>query len=179
MQDDIHYKIIVLSNDSLYMIRQLSRWLAIALLLSCPPLKAVEHTQLKAFPDARQGMQRFVIELAHKKRDEEQEFRVQLIVGKNIKTDGVNLVRLGTSIEALPLKGWGYTYYEANAESAILSTMMAAPEGAPEVEQFVTTAPLMIPYNSRLPIVVYVPEGYEVRYRLWAASGTYIAAGKN
>jgi ecotin len=24
-------------------------------------------------------------------------------------------------------------------------------------------------YNSRLPLVVYVPEGLEVRYRLWKA----------
>ncbi|MBW2490657.1 MAG: proteinase inhibitor I4 serpin, partial [Deltaproteobacteria bacterium] len=24
-------------------------------------------------------------------------------------------------------------------------------------------------YNSRLPVVVYVPEGVEVRYRIWRA----------
>ncbi len=161
------------------MIRQFSRWLAFGLLLSGLSLYAAENAQLKAFPDAQQGMQRYVIELAHKERNEEQDFRVQLIVGKKMKTDGVNLVRLGTSIEALPLKGWGYTYYEAKPESATLSTMMAAPEGAPEVMQFVTTAPLFIRYNSRLPIVVYAPEGYEVRHRIWAASGAYKTAKIN
>jgi ecotin len=159
------------------MIRHLSRGLALVLMLSSLSLNAAEHTQLKAFPDAQQGMQRYVIELTHKERDGEQDFRVQLIVGKNMETDGINLIRLGTSIEALPLKGWGYTYYEAKPESATLSTMMAAPEGAPQVMQFVIAAPLMIRYNSRLPIVVYVPVGYEVRYRVWAASGPYTAAG--
>ncbi len=121
------------------MIRHFSRWLALGLLLSSFSLFATEQTQLKAFPDAHPGMQRFVIDLAHKERDEEQDFRVQLIVGKNMKTDGVNLVRLGTSIEALPLKGWGYTYYEAKAESATLSTMMAAPES------FATTLSIPVP----------------------------------
>ena len=161
------------------MIRQLSRWLMFGLLLSSLPLSAAEKNQLKAFPDAQQGMQRYVIELTHKERVEEQDFRVQLIVGKNMQTDGVNLVRLGTSIEALPLKGWGYTYYEVKAEAATLSTMMAAPEGAPQVMQFVTTEPLMIRYNSRLPIVIYAPEGYEVRHRIWTASGAYKTAEIN
>ena len=29
--------------------------------------------------------------------------------------------------------------------------------------------PFLIRYNSRLPVVVYVPEGVEVRYRFWTA----------
>jgi ecotin len=29
--------------------------------------------------------------------------------------------------------------------------------------------PYMVRYNSRLPIVVYVPTGTEVRYRVWTA----------
>jgi ecotin len=29
--------------------------------------------------------------------------------------------------------------------------------------------PYLIRYNSRLPIVVYVPEGVEVHYRVWQA----------
>jgi ecotin len=49
---------------------------------------------------------------------------------------------------------------------------MAPPEGAPKVKAFVTAAPLHVRYNSRLPIVVYVPSGYEVRYRIWSASET-------
>ena len=50
--------------------------------------------------------------------------------------------------------------------------MIAPPEGASSVKKFVTAPSLLVPYNSRLPIVVYVPEGYEVRYRIWNASAT-------
>ena len=138
-----------------------------------------EHPELKAFPAAQEGMERFVIVLLHKERGEENSFQVELIVGKEILTDGVNLVRLANTIEARPLEGWGYTYYEVTGSSETLSTMMAPPEGAPQVKTFVTAAPLHIAYNSRLPIVVYVPTGYEVRYRIWGfprKAGHFIAS---
>jgi ecotin len=137
-----------------------------------------EHPQLKAFPAAQEGMERFVIVLPHKERGEEDAFQVELIVGKEILTDGVNLVRLANTIEARPLEGWGYTYYEVTGASETLSTRMAPPEGTPQVKTFVTASPLHISYNSRLPIVVYAPTGYEVRYRIWEASETTWKAEK-
>ena len=129
-----------------------------------------EHPQLKVFPAAKEGMERFVILLPHKERGEEDAFKVELIVGKEMLVDGVNLVRLANTIETRPLEGWGYTYYEVTGSSEALSTMMAPPEGTPKVQKFVTASPLHIAYNSRLPIVVYAPKGYEVRYRIWKAS---------
>jgi len=129
-----------------------------------------EHPELKAFPAPKEGMERFAIVLPHKERGEEDSFRVEIIVGKAMLTDGVNLVRLGNTIEPRPLTGWGYTYYEVTGSSETLSTKMAPPEGAPMVKKFVTASPLHVPYNSRLPIVVYVPKGYDVRYRIWKAS---------
>lgn len=161
------------------MIRQLIHGLTIGLLFSSPFIIAAEHTQLKAFPEAEQGILRFVIELPNKERDEEQDYKVELLAGREMQTDGVNQIRLGSSIEAQPLKGWGYTYYEVKEVPAAISTMMAAPEGAPKVTQFVTTSPILIRYNSRLPIVVYVPEGYDVRYRIWAAPGDFRAVNQN
>lgn len=129
-----------------------------------------EHPELKAFPPAKEGMERFVIVLPHKERGEENSFKVEIIVGKEMLTDGVNLVRLANTIEARPLKGWGYTYYEVTGSSKTMSTLMAPPEGAVMVKKFITASPLQVPYNSRLPIVVFVPKGYEVRYRIWEAS---------
>jgi ecotin len=29
--------------------------------------------------------------------------------------------------------------------------------------------PLLINYNSKLPVVVYVPEGMDLKYRIWKA----------
>jgi ecotin len=42
---------------------------------------------------------------------------------------------------------------------------------APKVERFITLGgePRLLRYNSRLPLVVYVPDGVEVRYRFWRA----------
>lgn len=143
--------------------------LTMSLALLNLPVFAVEHSELKAFPPPQAGMERFVIVLPHKERGEEDAFGVELIVGKRLLTDGVNRVRLGNTIESRPLQGWGFTYYEVTGPSMTMSTLMAPPPGAPQVESFVTAAPLRIPYNSRLPIVVYVPQGYEVRYRVWQA----------
>jgi ecotin len=50
-------------------------------------------------------------------------------------------------------------------------TLMAVDPKAPKVSRFITLGgePFLVRYNSRLPIVVYVPKGVEVRYRLWKA----------
>jgi ecotin len=133
---------------------------------------AAVHPELKPFPAAEKGMARFVVVLAEKTRAEEVDFKVELIPGKTMLTDGVNQVRHGSTIEARPLKGWGYTFYEVTGQDTTMSTMMAAPEGSEKIEQFVSGTPLLIRYNSRLPIVVYAPEGYELRYRIWTAGGT-------
>lgn len=142
------------------------------------PAFGVEHPELKAFPPAKESMERFVIVLPHKERGEEDDFQVEIIVGKEMLTDGVNRVRLGNPIEPRVLSGWGYTYYEVAGSSVTVSTMMAPPPGAPMVATFVTAAPLLVRYNSRLPIVVYAPTGYEVRYRIWQAPGTTEKAEK-
>jgi ecotin len=136
-----------------------------------------DHTQLQAFPLADKGAERFVIVLPHKERGEEDAFNVEILVGKEMLTDGVNLIRLANTIERRTLDGWGYTYYEIVGSSDTITTMMAPPEGAPLVKTFVTAPPLLVRYSSRLPIVVYMPDGYEVRYRIWRADATYKKAG--
>jgi ecotin len=131
--------------------------------------RASEHPELKAFPAAGEGMVRFVIALPHKERGEEDDFKVELIAGREMMTDGVNRVRLGSTIEPRDLQGWGYTYYEVTGSGETISTLMAPPEGAPQVRSFVSGTPLLIRYNSRLPVVVYAPQGYQIRYRIWTA----------
>lgn len=148
----------------------LAQFLIIGIVVFGVPAFGAEHQELKAFPVAKEGMERFVIVLSQKERGKEDSFKVEIIVGKEMFADGVNLVRLGNTIEPRSLNGWGYTYYEVTGSSEILSTMMASPEGVPMVKKFVTASPLQVPYNSRLPIVVYVPTGHEVQYRIWKAS---------
>lgn len=144
--------------------------------LSSTVTSSAEPENLKAFPAAGDGMVRYVIALPHKERNEETDFRVELVVGKVLKTDGVNQYRLGATIEAKPLEGWGFTYYEVSKIGPPASTRMAAPPGTAPVEKFVSGQPLLIGYNSRIPIVVYVPEGAEVRFRIWSAEGEPVPA---
>jgi len=68
------------------------------------------------------------------------------------------------------LKGWGFKYLEISNIQNGPSTMMACQN--PKTEKFVTLYmrdEALRRYNSRSPIVVYVPEGYGVRYRIWSA----------
>lgn len=90
-------------------------------------------------------------------------------MGKYLETDGVNRVRLSGSVEEKTLQGWGYHYYVATSDGAAASTRMAPLGDSPPSLQFVGMQPLLVRYNSRLPCVVYVPEGFAVRYRLWKA----------
>lgn len=152
--------------------------LVVGLLTMGGTASCASHAELKAFPPAMEGMERFVIVLPEKARGEDEGFMVELIAGKMMMTDGVNIMRLGSVIEPRPLKGWGYTYYEVTGSSQAMSTLMAPPEDAPMVEAFVSGKPLKVRYNSRLPIVVYAPKGFEIRYRIWKASGTTETAEK-
>lgn len=131
-----------------------------------------DDKNLKAFPPAEDGMVRYVIQLPHKERGEEDAFRVEIIVGKEMTTDGVNLYRLGGKIDAKPLQGWGFTYYEVAKFGPAATTRKGVPPGTPQVKKFVSIPSTTIAYNSRIPLVVYVPEGGEVRYRIWKASET-------
>ena len=151
---------------------RLTRFLIIGLALFSVRAFGVEHPELKAFPPAKEGMERLVIVLPHKERGGEDGFKVELIPGKTMLTDGVNLMRIGTTIVPHPLKGWGYTYYEVTGSDVAMSTMMAAPEGEQKVDRFVQGSSLHIRYNSSLPIVIYVPKGYGIQYRIWNAGVT-------
>ena len=121
----------------------------------------------KAYPAAAAGMKRIVIHLDA--QADEYAWKIELSVGKVMETDGVNHIGGGAKIAEKTVDGWGYTYFEAT-QAAMMSTLIGVPPGTPKVTRFVTMAGTgPVRYNSRLPLVVYVPEGLEVRYRLWKA----------
>ncbi len=122
----------------------------------------------KAYPAPKAGFKRVVIHLEAK--PDEGDWRVELMVGKVMETDGVNRVGLMGRLEEKTVEGWGYTYLEAPVSEGAFSTKIGVPSDKPTVQAFVTF-PAYGPfrYNSRLPIVIYLPEGYEARHRLWKA----------
>ena len=125
---------------------------------------------MKAFPPAEKGMVRYVLQLP--KLDDESAFRVELIVGKTVLVDEVNRYFFGGKIEVETIKGWGFLRYIVSKLGPMAGTRIAVHPDTPKVDRFITLGgePYLIRYNSRLPVVVYVPEGVEVRYRIWNAS---------
>ncbi len=124
---------------------------------------------MKAFPPAENGMTRHVLNLPAKENEES--LKVELIVGKTVKTDGVNRHFLAGKIEEETIQGWGFPRYMVRNVGPMAGTLMGVPPGTPMVDTFVQIGgnPYLVRYNSRLPLVVYVPEGCEVRYRIWRA----------
>lgn len=120
------------------------------------------------YPEAKKGMTRQVIWLPQQKNEDN--YKVELLIGEERETD-CNRQSMSATLETKTLEGWGYDYLVVNTLSGPVSTMMACPDNSRE-KTFVTAnlgENAMQRYNSRLPLVVYVPQGAEVRYRLWKA----------
>lgn len=124
-----------------------------------------------AYPAAAAGKTRHVILLPHKERGAEDDFKVEIVAGRTIDTDGVNTYRFGGEFRERDIPGWGFSYFEVDALGAPLSTRIAAAAGTPTVKAFAPGPRMLVRYNSRLPLVVYAPEGTEIRWRLWRAEG--------
>jgi ecotin len=144
---------------------------AAALLLGLPATAQAGGApdNLSAFPEAEPGMVRYLLYLPA--RRDESVYKVELIVGKIVETDPVNRYFLGGEIRTESIPGWGYTRYLVDEVGPMAGTLMAVDPNAARVERFITLGgpPYLIRYNSRLPIVIYVPEGVEARYRIWSA----------
>ncbi|RQO33999.1 proteinase inhibitor I4 serpin [Herminiimonas sp. KBW02] len=138
-----------------------------ALMLALPLAHAADN--MKAFPVAEKGMTRHVLQLPA--QSDESAYKVELIVGKEVATDERNRYFFGGVIEEKNIEGWGYTRYVVPKLGPMAGTMMAIDPNAPKVTRFISLSggPYLIRYNSRLPVVVYVPQGVEVRYKIWRA----------
>ena len=137
------------------------------LLSSMLTMRAADNMQ--AFPPAEEGMERYVLHLP--KEADEAALKVELVVGKSVLVDEVNQYFFGGEIEALPIPGWGFTRYRVSKLGPMGGTLMAPDRNAPKVKRFITLRgePYLIRYNSKLPVVIYIPKDAEVRYRIWKA----------
>lgn len=146
-------------------------------LLLASPARAQGDSQaddLKAFPAAGDGQVRKVIRLAA--QEDEGRFQVELIVGQTVETDEVNRYFFGGTIVESTIQGWGYPRFDVEQLGPLAGTLIAVDPDAPKVERFITLRgePYLIRYNSRLPIVVYLPKDAELRYRVWTAGPTQV-----
>lgn len=121
------------------------------------------------YPKAKTGMTRQIIALTP--RAHEENFRIELLIGKNIEVD-CNSATMSATLHRETLSGWGFDYWVVNSLSEPASTLMACPnqETHPQFIRAALGDKAFLRYNSRLPIVVYVPQGVEVKYRIWSVS---------
>jgi ecotin len=147
---------------------------SIALLTVASISIAFAADDMKAFPPAQEGMTRNVIRLPQQK--DESVFKVEVIIGKTVRTDGVNRYFFGGILEKETIPGWGFDRYILRKLGPMAGTLMAVDPNAPQVKRFISLgSETIVGYNSHLPVVVYVPAGVEVRYRLWRAGPTLLA----
>jgi len=150
---------------------------------------SADSIYLKHFPEKQPEQERMVIHLP--KRDNEKNLKVELIFGVIVRTDLNNLNRFwieGTLTEKT-LKGWGYRYYELKADRNRVSSTRGgflkmvgkdknvfAPVVSRSDSNDLLSRDLLLRYNSNVPLVAYVPSGFEVRYRLWTTDDNIVKA---
>jgi ecotin len=146
----------------------------ISLSISAMAQEMIAKQDISIFPKPEAGYKKVVIEVPHSDKDNQK--RIEFSVGKWMEVDGCNYFNLQGTLEEKDLQGWGYNYYVFKTNGQVTSTMI----GCPDVEKrnlFVTAQPEMVRYNGKLPIVIYVPEGYDVQFKIYKAEDeTYIAA---
>lgn len=129
---------------------------------------AAETASMQPYPPPEEGYSRMVFRVPAAMDESAQ--KVEIIVGKTLAVD-CNRTQFGGELISRVAEGWGYPYYVIENIGAPMSTRMACPPGYENADEFVRVAGegFLQRYNSKLPVVVYVPEGFEVRYRIWTA----------
>ena len=141
---------------------------------------AIPRLNLTGYPEPAPGLKRWVIQpsgLLPKSADplisaHPLDWRIQLIVGQTVTLD-CNTKRLsgtGMTMRMLP-KASGKALFEVKGPVAVISTKMACPDDQPTRTSFLSLGkqPYLVPYNASWPIVVDLPVGTELRWRVWKA----------
>ena len=141
---------------------------------------AIPRLNLTGYPEPAPGLKRWVIQpsgLLPKSADplisaHPLDWRIQLIVGQTVRLD-CNTKRLsgsGMTMRMLP-KASGKALFEVKGPVAVISTKMACPDDQPTRTSFLSLGkqPYLVPYNASWPIVVDLPVGTELRWRVWKA----------
>jgi len=136
---------------------------------------AQNNQDVSMFPQPKEGYKKIIIALPEKKN--ENNLKLEFTVGKNVEVDKCNKHFLMGEIKEKNLDGWGYNYYEFTSKGDIAGTKMGCPTDE-KVTKFITGEQLIVRYNSKLPVVIYVPENTEVKYRIWKAKDKWMDGNK-
>ncbi|WP_353161331.1 ecotin family protein [Myroides odoratus] len=125
-----------------------------------------QKVDVSVFPKPEKGYKQMVIEVPHSAQDGNK--KIEFRVGKMMEVDGCNNYSLMGTLEKKDLQGWGYDYYVFKSKGDAVSTLMGCPD-MPKRHLFVAAQPETTRYNGRMPIVIYVPEEYEVKFKIFTA----------
>lgn len=126
---------------------------------------------LNSFPEEMENYDRYVIYLP--KHDNEESLRLEVIAGITKEVD-CNTHWLMGEFDDKEVEGMGYEYLVFESDGNTASTRMACPDEE-LTEKFVAAQGNFGHYNSQLPVVVFVPNGVELKYKIWTARDTKVA----
>ncbi len=162
---EMHFSFPLINKDKILM-KQTLALIALSSVFASSAF-AANKDPMKPFPTAEAGMVRKVINLPAVKNPDL--YRVQLLPGKMMEVD-CNRTRLSGTMTEKTAEGWGFNYWVVSQVGAGASTMMACDPKMKKTQEFVSIySEQLHRYNAKLPLVVYVPEGIELRYRIFSA----------
>ncbi len=148
--------------------------LATSLAMTLTVLGQSKSVDISMYPKPEKGYRQMIIDVPHSKNDTHK--KIEFRVGKEMEVDGCNHYGLTGTLEKKDLQGWGYDYYVFKTQGGAFSTQMGCPD-LPKRHLFVSGEATTVNYNGRLPIVIYVPDGYEVRFQIYTTDGDDYEAG--
>ncbi len=150
-----------------------SQILVLSLILTLSSsISAQNKSKTEMFPKAKEGYKQVVIHLPEIKKGENN-YKIEVFVGKVASTDSCNSYALIGEFSEHDVEGWGYSYYNFDSESRILKTLMMCPDDK-KTDKFVHSQGSLLQYNSKLPLVFYVADDLEVRYKIWKTDGKWM-----
>ncbi len=121
---------------------------------------------LKAFPESLPGYDRYVLLLTPLSENQQTtEMKVEIIPGKNERVD-CNKHTLNGKLRTETVEGWGLEYLVFDSDGKYASTRMGCPDQKLS-EEFIFGQTQTISYNSDVPTVIFVPKGFQAKYRVW------------
>ena len=118
---------------------------------------------LESFPIADIGYKKVYIHVPEE--NEEENFKIELFIGKSVDVDCNNYFMLGQINEEI-LDGFGYKYYKIISNGEIAGTKIGCLDNL-KTNKFVYIQPKTLEYNSKIPVVIYVPYDFEVKYKIY------------
>lgn len=123
---------------------------------------------LNAYPESMEGYDRYVLLLPEIKNSQKDR-KIEIIPGITTEVDCNKYGLMGAFVKK-DIEGWGYSYLIFESDGEVRSTRMACPENTRRTE-VVTGTTYLLNYNSRLPVVVFIPkkDNFSVQYKVWEA----------